>query len=128
MSVRVSLSSPKFTGETLPLWISDIKGQPSILDASAVLQVSETGERSLRVAVVNRSQSESFRVPIRIAFEGVRFGSGTVEAHELWHQDVRAKNGWGKEAEVSVQTRKVNWDGEWTFKEHSFTLLVLTGK
>ena len=84
-SVQVSLSSPKFAGETLPTWITDIKGQPSILDASAVLQVSESGQRSLRIAVVNRSETESFRVPIRIAFED--FQGTEVEVHELWHED-----------------------------------------
>lgn len=126
--MRVSLMSPKFAGETLPTWIPNIKGQPSVLDASAVLQVSGNGERSFRIAVVNRSESESFRVPVRVAFEYGSSQGVSVEVHELWHEDVQAKNGWGKETEVSVRTSQANWKGEWTFREHSFTLLVLTSK
>ena len=127
-SVRVSLSSPTFAGETLPTWITEVKGQPSILDASAVLQVTESGKRSLRIAVVNRSETKSFRVPVRVAFEDVNLQDTSVEVHELWHEDIHAKNGWGSENEVSVQTSLATWEGEWTFKEHSFTLLILTSK
>lgn len=127
-SVKLSLSSPKFTGETLPKWISDIKGQPSVLDASAVLHVSDSGQRSLRVAVVNRSEKESFRVPIRIAFEERSFEGADAHIYELYHEDVHVKNGWGRENEVSVKERHAQWDGGWTFKEHSFTLLVLTAR
>jgi alpha-L-arabinofuranosidase len=128
VSVRVALSSPKFEGETLPTWISDIKGQPSVLDASAVLHVSESGEESLRIAVVNRSELDTYRVPIHVAFIGDRLQGGLVEVHELWHEDVGAKNGWGKENEVAVRTSQAKWSGEWTFREHSFTLLIITFK
>lgn len=128
ISVRVSLSSPTFAGETLPTWITDVKGQPSILDASAVLQVDGSGKRSLRIAVINRSETESFRVPVRVAFEDANLQGTSVEVHELWHKDIHAKNCWDSENEVSVQTSQASWDGEWTFKEHSFTLLVLTSK
>lgn len=123
-AVKLSLDSLTFAGETLPQWISTVKGQPNDLDASAVLHVDAgTGARSLRVAVVNRSEHEAYDVPIRVAFEHI---GAEVEVHELWHQDVRARNGWGKEDEVSVKTRTAKWDGRWTFREHSFTLLVLS--
>lgn len=125
ISIRAEVLSPRFAGETLPTWISEIKGHPSILDASAVLQVSEGGKRSLRIAVVNRSETESFKVPIHVASHDGKAVDGEVEVHELWHEDVNAKNGWGKENEVTVQRRRVQWDGEWTFREHSFTLLVV---
>lgn len=121
-SVRVSVNSPTFDGETLPTWIGSLKGPPAVLDSSAVVHQSENGERSIRVAVVNRSETESYTVALRIAFENV---AEDVEVHELWHEDVKAKNGWGKENEVSVQTRTAKWDGRWTFRAHSFTLLVL---
>ena len=127
-AVRVSLSSPKFAGETLPLWISEIKSQPSVLDASAVVHTSETGKRSLAVAVVNRSEAQSFKVPIRVAFEDASLNGTIVDVHELWHGDVKAKNGWGSEDEVTVETSRAAWTGEWTFREHSFTLLVLHAK
>ena len=107
----------------MPRWISDIKGFPNDLDVSAVLLTDPGAKtRSMRVAVVNRSETASYNVPIRIAFERV---GAQVEIHELWHPDVKARNGWGKENEVSVKQRTASWDGQWTFREHSFTLLVL---
>ncbi|KAI1794400.1 glycoside hydrolase [Ganoderma leucocontextum] len=122
-SIDVSVTSPKFSGDTLPCWISTMKGFPSDLDVSAVLHSDpDTKSRSLRVAVVNRSETSSYDVPVRIAFERV---GAQAEVHELWHADVKARNGWGKEDEVSVRTRTGQWGGRCTFREHSFTLLVL---
>ena len=62
---------------------------------------------------------------MRVAFEDDSLKGKEVEVHELWHEDVKARNDWGKENEVSVKTRKEEWNGRWTFREHSFTLLVL---
>ncbi|OCH86846.1 glycoside hydrolase [Obba rivulosa] len=127
VSVRIALSSPTYSGETLPQWISAIRGPPADLDVSAVVYTSESGARSLRIAMVNRSEHRSYQVPVRVAFED-SVGSETrqVQVHELWHQDIKAHNGWGREREVSVKTRTAPWSGTWTFREHSFTLLVLT--
>lgn len=122
VSIRDSLSSPTFSGETLPQWISSVKGQPKDLDASAVLHTSETGQKSVRIAVVNRSENSSYTVPVRVALAKA---PKEVEEHELWHENVKARNGWGKENEESVKTKRAAWTGEWTFREHSFTLLVL---
>ncbi|KAI0716651.1 glycoside hydrolase [Earliella scabrosa] len=122
-SVNLAVTSPHFSGETLPGWISSVKGFPKDLDASAVLHTDpNTKARSLRVAVVNRSETASYDVPLRVAFENV---GAEVEVHELWHADVKARNGWGKENEVSVKTKTERWSGRWTFREHSFTLLIL---
>ena len=122
--MKISVTSPAFEGETLPTWTSSIKDKPRELDVSAVLHVDATTKtRSLRVAVVNRDEKKAYRVPLRVAFEKV---VGEVEVHELWHADVKARNGWGHENEVVVKTRSADWGGEWTFKEHSFTLLVLS--
>jgi hypothetical protein len=41
---------------------------------------------------------------------------GEVEVHELWHEDVKARNGWGHEHEVSVKTRKAKWEGKWNIR------------
>lgn len=122
-SVRTSVSSPTFAGETLPTWISSIKGQPSELDVSAVLHTD--GKKQLCIAVVNRAEREVFTdVPVRVAFES-EGGSKDVEVHELWHEDLKAVNGFEDPDKVKVTTRKEKWAGKWTFKEHSFTLLVL---
>ena len=122
-SIQLSVTSPKFGGETLPTWISGVKGLPSDLDASAVLFTDTvTGIRSLRIAVVNRSEKEAYEVPLRIAFEKV---TDEIEVHELWHADVKARNGWGHENEVCVKSQTEKWTGGRVFREHSFTLLVL---
>lgn len=121
--MNLAVTSPHFSGETLPGWISSVKGFPKDLDASAVLHTDpDTKARSLRVAVVNRSETASYDVPLRVAFENV---GAEVEVHELWHADVKARNGWGEENEVSVKTKTEKWSGRWTFREHSFTLLIL---
>ena len=119
----MSLTGPVFRGETLPAWISIIKGPPSVLDASAVLHTAEDGVKSLRVAVVNRSETEQYTAPLRVAFFEV--SGREIEVHELWHPDTKARNTWGQEDEVSIRTYKARWRGKWTFREHSFTMLII---
>lgn len=122
VSIGLSLVSPSFSGETLPEWIGTVKDKPKHLDASAVLYTDpQSGKRSVRVAVVNRDEYNSYNVPVRVAFEQV---FSEVEVHEMWHADVKVKNGWDGE-KVNVRTWKEKWQGAWVFREHSFTLLVL---
>ncbi|TFK80982.1 glycoside hydrolase family 51 protein [Polyporus arcularius HHB13444] len=124
VALNLSVASPTFSGETLPRWISIVKDLPNDLDASAVLYTDpDTKARSLRVAVVNRSETQSYDVPLRVAFETV---GAEVEVYELWHADVKARNGWGNENEVSVKSKSEKWTSRWTFREHSFTMLVLS--
>ncbi|KAI0318050.1 glycoside hydrolase [Amylostereum chailletii] len=120
--VQISGTAPRFTGETLPTWISSVRGPSSVLDASAVLVGS-----SLRLAIVNRSLDEAFDVPLRLAFKAVADKPLTV--HEVWHPDAFARNGWGGDGElgpdnVVTKTWTEKWTGRYKFKAHSFTLLV----
>lgn len=122
VSIGLSTSSPSFDGETLPEWIGQIKGKPRQLDSSAVLYTHpESGKRSVRVAVVNRDENNAYTIPVRVAFAML---ASEVEVHEVWHEDVKVRNGWDGE-KVKIRTWKEKWDNKWTFKEHSFTLLVL---
>lgn len=118
------VNGDKYDGETLPTWIGTIRGKPEVLDISAVL-VRGAGngptKRSLRLAVVNRSRDKSYNCPVRIAFES---SPKEVEVHEVWREDVNAVNGFDRE-NMDVKTWTERWDGRWSFKEHSFTLLVL---
>ncbi|KAF8317909.1 glycoside hydrolase [Clavulina sp. PMI_390] len=120
-------NGPKFEGETLPTWIGTVRGPPQVLDISAVVVPAHgQSKRSLRLAVVNRSRDKNFDdVPIRIAFEMISANTA-VEAHEVWNADVNARNGFDKD-EHNVVTRSWTepWAGHWSFKAHSFTLLVL---
>ncbi|KDQ49679.1 glycoside hydrolase family 51 protein [Jaapia argillacea MUCL 33604] len=121
-SIKVEVDSPVFEGETLPTWISTIKGKPKLLDVSATLH-----PKALCVAVVNRSEDTTYTdVPLRIAsWDAERVKVGRVEAHEIWHEDVKARNGWESKEEVAVKSSTEEWKGSWTFKKHSFTLLVI---
>jgi len=113
LSVHVSATSPTFGGETLPIWIPAIKGEPYDLDVSTVIYSSENKEKSLRIAVVNRSESRCYKeVPIRVAFERVEKGA-EMEVHEIWHGDTRAANGWDDPHNVVTKTRQENWTGNW---------------
>lgn len=120
------VNGDRYDGETLPTWIGTIRGKPEVLDISAVLCQAGNGPtgRSIRIAVVNRSRDKSYNVPVRLAFETP---PKQVEVHEVWHEDVNARNGFGEglEDNVGVRTTTEKWDSRWTFKEHSFTLLVL---
>jgi len=122
VAVRAHVNSPTFKGETLPTWIGTIKGSPKELDVSATIHGS-----SLRLAVVNRSETQPHTVKLRVAFNGIKAGA-QVEVHELWHADVKATNAFGgNEDNVSTKTSRKEWDPSqpWKFREHSFTLLIL---
>lgn len=117
------VNGDKFVGETLPTWISTVRGPPEILDVSAVVCDDEDNGRSLRVAVVNRSPDKRYHIPVRIAFQTKL---KTVEVHEVWHKDANARNGWGAdENKVTVNTWTQPWMGGWDFKPHSFVLLII---
>lgn len=125
-SIRTSVSSPKFTGETLPAWIPTIKGPPSELDVSAVIHRNYSGQNKTKLclAVVNRSRDRAFKdVPVSVAFEDAR--DLEVEVCEMYETDLRAVNGWEDKERVGFTTRKERWSEKWTFREHSFTLLVI---
>ncbi|KAI0690402.1 glycoside hydrolase superfamily, partial [Cerioporus squamosus] len=70
-AVNLSVTSPKSLGRHCHVG-SHVKGLPNDLDASAVLvHRPATKASSLRVAVVNRSETQSYEVPLRVAFETV---------------------------------------------------------
>ena len=125
-SVRTSVSSPKFTGETLPSWIPNLKGHPSHLDVSAVIHDGSNDKKAKRLslAVINRAERDAFvDVPVRVAFD--QGCATTADVYELWDEDVKAVNRWEDPDRVRVHHRRERWGGKWTFKEHSFTLLII---
>jgi alpha-L-arabinofuranosidase len=118
--IRVVLSSGAFSGETLPQWVGPVAGPRRELDVSAVV----VDGRSVRIAIVNRSESREYTdVPLRIL--GVDDTVKEVESHEMWDKDLKARNTWEEPNRVQVHTRRSQWEGKWTFRPHSFTLLVL---
>ncbi len=59
--------------------------------------------------MMNRNETETCHVPLRIVFENVR---AEAEVHELWHADVTARN------EMSVKMHSEKWGGQRTSQEH----------
>lgn len=57
------------------------------------------------MAVVNKDEKNEYTVPVRVAFETI---VSEVEVHEVWHEDVKVRNGWDGE-EVKVRTWKEKW-------------------
>ncbi|TCD60771.1 hypothetical protein EIP91_009540 [Steccherinum ochraceum] len=118
-SIRTAVASPTFAGETLPTWISTVKGLSAHLDVSAVLHANPD---RVCIAVVNRAEKDAFvAVPVRIG-HGFDVDETEVEVHEMWHADVKAVNGWDDPDKVKVASRREKWTGQRTFREHSLTL------
>ncbi|KAF9558449.1 glycoside hydrolase family 51 protein [Agrocybe pediades] len=119
--------SPTYSRETVPKFIHDLDAHApesakgtKLIDVSAVL--SEDG-KEVRVAVVNRSDEEEFTVPILFGPETQVKDEVTV--HEVWHEDLRAKNGFdGQNVKTVVRTEA--WKGIYVLKKHSFQILVFT--
>ena len=110
-ALRVALGSGAYSGETLPPWLGKIAGPRRELDASASLVTLPSGARSVRLAVVNRSETFEYKsVPIRLLGVNIKeLQGGEVEVHELWHEDVNAKNTWEHPEVVTVQTKRAKW-------------------
>ncbi|KAL6306393.1 hypothetical protein BKA93DRAFT_748411 [Sparassis latifolia] len=75
-------------------WIYSIKGHSPDLDASAVIHMSEAGQRSLRIAVGVRQRAMKYR---------------GVEVHELWHRsDVNLTTGERERGQCEDEERKLD--------------------
>ena len=48
-----------------------------------------------------------------------------VKAHELWHADVKAQNGWEKENEANLKTRTEEWVDDGRFVSTLLQFLCL---
>ncbi|KAJ6585910.1 glycoside hydrolase family 51 protein [Mycena capillaripes] len=127
LHVTADAAEDAYTGPTVPPFVARLTAHtpPSArltkwIDASAVL--SPDGAQ-VRLAIVNRHQSQSFSVPIEFGF-GVKV-EGRVEVHEVWSEDLRERNGFEGEKVRSVE-RSLEWEGVYECKRHSFQVLVFT--
>ncbi|KIY73958.1 glycoside hydrolase family 51 protein [Cylindrobasidium torrendii FP15055 ss-10] len=125
LSLDVHVKSPVYDSKTVPTWVSKLdKHEPDArkltkyIDVSAVLNV-EANE--IRVAVVNRHDSESYTVPFVFPRE-VDF-DGTVKVYEVWGEQLGLSNGFDGE-KVATKEKTVEWSGEYELKRHSFQVLV----
>ncbi|KAF8970851.1 glycoside hydrolase family 51 protein [Flammula alnicola] len=130
LSVHVTNPAPSLTyiGPTVPKFVHDLSVHTpdfskltKFVDVSAVLAPTEQGTKEIRIAIVNRSDVEEFDVPIL-------FGPQTsvkdqVTAHEVWHDDLKAGNGFDEE-KVKTVVRTEKFTGSYKLKKHSFQILV----
>ncbi|KAF8182674.1 glycoside hydrolase family 51 protein [Pholiota molesta] len=131
LAVHVTTPSPAqhvYSGPTVPKFVHDLTVHTpdaakltKYVDVSAVLATTAQGTKEVRLAIVNRSETEAFDVPVRFGPEAKV--KGEVVVHEVWHEDLRASNWFGEE-KVRVVTRRERFVGTVEVKRHSFQILV----
>ncbi|GLB43090.1 putative glycoside hydrolase family 51 protein [Lyophyllum shimeji] len=131
LDVHVTIPRPDavYTGPTVPSFVQDLTVHTpdsakltKYVDVSAVL-ASKDDRREIRVAIVNRSDTESFKVPILFGPNAVVASS--IRVHELWSADLKASNGF-EEEKVKTVVRDEEFLGTYTLKKHSFQVLAFT--
>ncbi|RDB15655.1 putative alpha-L-arabinofuranosidase C [Hypsizygus marmoreus] len=132
LDVHVTTPSPSavYMGPTVPSFIQDLTLHTpdsakltKIVDVSAVL-VDSANRREVRVAIVNRSDAESFQVPILFG-PNVRAVAEVITVHEVWSSDLKDGNSF-EEEKVKTVVRDEKFSGVYHLKKHSFQILVFT--
>jgi alpha-N-arabinofuranosidase len=123
LSLHVTADAPDdaYTGPTVPAFVARLTEHtpPAArltkwIDASGVLSPDGT---QVRVAIVNRHQTQAFSIPI--VFGPDAQVAAQVSVHEVWSADFRDRNGFEGEKVRSVE-RAVDWQGVYECKKHSF--------
>lgn len=123
LSLHVTADAPDdaYTGPTVPAFVARLTEHtpPAArltkwIDASGVLSPDGT---QVRVAIVNRHQTQAFSIPI--VFGPDAQVAAQVSVHEVWSADLRDRNGFEGEKVRSVK-RAVDWQGVYECKKHSF--------
>ncbi|KAF8589969.1 glycoside hydrolase family 51 protein [Ramaria rubella] len=129
-SLDLTVLSSSYTGPTVPSFVQSLTAHTSpptrltkLIDASAVLAPHGT---HVRLALLNRSATQSFDIPVRFAdgAHGPRVEHGCeVEIHEVWHNDLKAGNSFEDE-KVRTRTRKEVFTGTYHLKANSFQIII----
>ena len=121
LSIDVYVQSPNYDGPTVPAWIKqldaheeDSKKLTKYIDVSAVY---DPEVKEVRVAAVNRHDSEDFSVPFVFARD-VEV-DGPVKVYEVWGEQLGFSNGFDGEKVKTVE-KTVDWQGQYVLKKHSF--------
>lgn len=127
-SLNVHVSTPSqelvYTGPTKPEFVKDLTLHTpdsakltKYVDVSAVVTTAAQGGKEIRVALLNRHASEEFTVPI--LFGPAVSLKETVKIYEIWHEDIKATNGFEGE-KVKTEEREDKFGGSYKLKKHSF--------
>lgn len=126
-ALDVHVDSSSYEGPTVPSFIQNLTLHTpksaqltKFVDVSAVL-ADETQE--VRVAIVNRSESDDFET--KIAFgPGAKVVGGEVKVFEVWSQSLEDSNNFAAKGgeKVKIEERVEKWDegGVYVLKKHSF--------
>jgi len=132
VTIASDARSSIYTGPTVPKFIQDLtlhtpdsKKLTKYVDVSAVLANAESGVQQIRIAIVNRHESEEYDVPI--VFGRDVDVQEAVEVFEVWNADLKASNWFGDE-KVKTLKREEEFGGVYHLKKHSFQILVFTIK
>lgn len=126
LAVHVTTPSPATTyvGPTVPSFIQDLTVHTpdsakltKYVDVSAVLASLSERKREIRVAIVNRSDTDAFSVPI--LFGPNADVAETITIHEVWSADLKDGNGFDGE-KIKTVTREEKFTGIYVLKKHSF--------
>lgn len=125
LSVHVDNPAPAlvYTGPTVPKFVQDLSVHTpdsakltKFVDVSAVLASAGQG-KEIRIAIVNRSEDTDFKV--RILFGPQANVKEDFVIHEVWHQDLKASNGFDGE-KVHTVVKNERFTGSYELKRHSF--------
>lgn len=113
-----------YTGPTVPKFVQDLtvhtpdsRKLTKYVDVSTVLATTDSGTRQIRIAIVNRNETEEYDVPIILGRDvSVK---ELIEVHEVWHEDLKATNWFGDE-KVKAAKREEKFTGTYHLKRHSF--------
>ncbi|TFK32901.1 glycoside hydrolase family 51 protein [Crucibulum laeve] len=133
-SLNVHVTTPShnvnYTGPTVPKFIQDITLHTPdstkltrYVDVSAVLAITAESGHEIRIAIVNRSDSQEFNVPLVFGPNATVADAFTI--HEVWHEDLKANNGFDGE-KVKTVIKEGKFTGSYLLKKHSFQVLVFT--
>lgn len=127
LSVHVTSPNPLtvYSGPTVPSFIKDLTVHTpdfskltKFVDVSAVLADGGQGLQEIRVAIVNRSDVESYEVPILFG-PNVKGLGEKITIHEVWSENLSDGNNFEVE-NVKTLTRVETLSGTYQLKKHSF--------
>lgn len=132
-ALDVYIDSTSYEGPTVPsfnqnltLHTPESAQLTKFIDVSAVLADSHPAE--IRVAIVNRSESEDFETKIAFGLV-VQLAGGEVKVYEVWSQSLEDSNNFVSNGGEKVKTvEKVEkWDenGVCVLKRHSFQGMLM---
>lgn len=117
-------NSGVYMGPTIPKFVQDLaqhtpdsKKLTKYVDVSAVLATSGSEPLQIRIAIVNRHETEEYDIPI-VFGRNVNVQE-VVEVYEVWNEDLKATNWFGDE-KVKTVKKEERFKGAYRLKKHSF--------